>query len=80
MMFLIRSEKPTQSQLLSVLLQLWSRETADRQAYLEGLALALATPDAENQRDLDLRQVHEVLGHVDGELVQERWADVEAVL
>ena len=50
------------------------------QAHLEGLALALATPDAENQGDLDLRQVHEVLCHVDGELVQERRADVEAVL
>lgn len=47
---------------------------------LEGLALALATPDAENQRHLDLRQVHEVLGDVDGELVQERRADVVAIL
>ncbi len=49
-------------------------------AHLEGLALALAAPDAENQGDLDLGQLQEVLGHVDGQLVQERRRDVKAVL
>lgn len=34
-------------------------------AHLEGLTLTLATPDAENQGNLDLGQVHEVLGNVD---------------
>ncbi len=87
--------------------------------YLEGLALALATPDAENQRHLhdssrqwksdrgclrqagpgkargvtkhkisqqgcvvylDLGEVHEVLGDVDGQLVQEGYADVVVIL
>ena len=38
---------------------------------------ALLTKD---QWDLDLGQVQEVLGNVDGQLVQEGWGDVEAVL
>mmetsp|Transcript_11353 Transcript_11353/g.34115 ORF Transcript_11353/g.34115 Transcript_11353/m.34115 type:complete len:373 (-) Transcript_11353:479-1597(-) len=42
-----------------------------RQCALEGLSLALATPDTQNQGHLDLGEVHEVLGHVDGHLVQE---------
>merc|ERR1719284_1313436 len=47
---------------------------------LEGLAVALATPDAENERDLDLGQVHVVLGDVDGHLVQEARRDVVVAL
>ena len=35
---------------------------------LEGLALALATPDAQNEGDLDLGEVQEVLGNVDRQL------------
>lgn len=34
----------------------------------------------QDQGDLDLGQVQEVLGHVDGQLVQEGWGDVEAIL
>ena len=49
-------------------------------SHLEGLSLALATPDAENQGNLDLGQVQEVLGHVDGQLVQEGGGDEETVL
>ena len=48
--------------------------------HLEGLALSLAAPDAQNQGHLDLGQLHEVLSHVNGHLVQESGADVEAVL
>eukprot|EP00955_Chlamydomonas_euryale_P073524 361767-Chlamydomonas_euryale.AAC.14 len=46
---------------------------------LEGLALALATPDAQDERHLDLGQVHEVLGNMDGHLVQEGRRDIEAI-
>eukprot|EP00967_Tisochrysis_lutea_P071249 scaffold94485_cov21-Tisochrysis_lutea.AAC.3 len=48
--------------------------------HLEGLSLSLATPDTQDEGDLDLGQVHEVLGHVDGHLVQESGGDVVAVL
>ena len=34
------------------------------QVALEGLALALATPDAQDEGHLDLGQVQEVLGHL----------------
>jgi hypothetical protein len=40
--------------------------------------LSLATPDAQDEGHLDLGQVHEVLGDVDGDLVQEGGGDVEA--
>lgn len=48
--------------------------------HLEGLALSLAAPDAQNQGHLDLGQLHEILGHVDRHLVEEGGADIEAVL
>ncbi len=44
------------------------------------LTLALATPDTQDEGHLDLGQVQEVLGHVDGKLVQEGGGDVVAVL
>ena len=34
----------------------------------------------QDEGDLDLGQLQEVLGNVDGQLVQEGWGDVEAVL
>jgi hypothetical protein len=40
--------------------------------------LSLSSPDAQDERHLDLGQVHEVLGDVDGDLVQEGGRDVEA--
>ena len=49
-------------------------------AHLEGLSLSLATPDTQDEGDLDFGQVHEVLGHMDGHLVQEGGRDVVAVL
>lgn len=49
-------------------------------SHLEGLTLTLATPDTENQGDLDLWQVHEVLGNVDGKLVKESRGNVETLL
>ena len=49
-------------------------------SHLEGLALALSSPDSQDEGDLDLGQVHEVLGDVDGQLVQEGGRDVEALL
>lgn len=39
---------------------------------LEGLALALATPDTQDQGNLDLRQLHVVLGNMDGHLQARR--------
>lgn len=44
------------------------------------LTLTLTTPDTQDERHLDLWQVHEVLGNVNGDLVQESWGDVEAIL
>mmetsp|Transcript_33755 Transcript_33755/g.95506 ORF Transcript_33755/g.95506 Transcript_33755/m.95506 type:complete len:252 (+) Transcript_33755:323-1078(+) len=50
------------------------------QVALEGLALALATPDTQDQWHLDLGQVHEVLANVNSHLVEEGRGDVEAIL
>lgn len=47
--------------------------------YLEGLALALSSPDTQDEWDLDLGKVHEVLCHVNGHLVEESRRDVETI-
>ena len=46
---------------------------------LEGLPLALASPDTQDQRHLDVGQGHEVLGNVKDELVHECGGDVVAI-
>ena len=47
---------------------------------LISLDLAILVELTKNERDLDLRQVQEVLCDVDAELVQEGWRNVVAVL
>jgi hypothetical protein len=49
------------------------------QVRLESLTLTLTTPDTQNQRNLDLRQVHKVLRDVHGGLVQKGRGDVVVV-
>mmetsp|Transcript_899 Transcript_899/g.2087 ORF Transcript_899/g.2087 Transcript_899/m.2087 type:complete len:210 (+) Transcript_899:898-1527(+) len=46
---------------------------------LEGLSLSLATPHTQDEGNLDLRQFHEVLCYVHGELIEERLGNVEAL-
>mmetsp|Transcript_19213 Transcript_19213/g.62568 ORF Transcript_19213/g.62568 Transcript_19213/m.62568 type:complete len:346 (-) Transcript_19213:309-1346(-) len=54
-------------------------ELLEHEVALERLTLALAAPHAEDERDLDLRQVEEVLHNVQHHLVHEGGRDVEAV-
>uniref|UniRef100_A0A8R7Q3E2 Uncharacterized protein n=1 Tax=Triticum urartu TaxID=4572 RepID=A0A8R7Q3E2_TRIUA len=51
----------------------------EHQLALERLALSLASPDTQDERDLDVGECHEVLGEVDDELVHERRGDVQPV-
>eukprot|EP00958_Prasinococcus_capsulatus_P000683 scaffold50_cov420-Prasinococcus_capsulatus_cf.AAC.36 len=52
-------------------------QLGERELRLERLTLALASPDAQDEGDLHLGQLHEVLRNVDRELVQERGGNVE---
>jgi hypothetical protein len=61
--------------VLSAQLQVPAAKSQLRKAYTH---LSLASPDAQDEGHLDLGQVHEVLGDVDGDLVQESGGDVEA--
>ena len=54
-------------------------ELLEDQVRLERLTLTLTTPDTENERHLDLRQVHVVLGDVHDALVHERRRNVEVL-
>ena len=49
-------------------------------SHLEGLSLTLSSPDSQNEGNLDLGQVHEVLGNVDGHLVKEGRGDIKSLL
>ena len=56
-----------------------SRRSAYAAAYLERLALALASPHSENERHADVWQVHVVLANVNHQLVHEGGSDVQSV-
>ena len=55
-------------------------ELPEDEVGLEGLALAFSSPHTEDERDLDFRQLHEVLGEVHDNLVHEGRRDVEVVI
>jgi len=54
-------------------------ELLEDQVRLESLTLTLTTPHAENERHLDLRQFHVVLGNVHNHLIHEGRGDVEVL-
>lgn len=59
----------------------WKHVAAASQRMAHGLQQGVKTSRHEiTPAHLDLGQIHEVLGHVDGDLVQERGGDVEVVL